>query len=533
MNRRLIGVLLAVLTLVWPAATWTAEVPAVDAESEAEAETEAEEADSAEEPQADDDDSGSSDPLQPASRWQAAGTGLVAVHPDRWQLLDGYGVQVPRGSLIDPYNQNPLKGDFPFRGSKTFLRLDGVLNPVIVDTNQDAVDTQINTDLVLAAEVFHGSTAQFKPKDWAFKVSGKGIFNRGNVDVDDFALLEAFGEVKIADLNSYYDFVAVRAGSQFFKSDFNGFIFQDFNLGAQFFGNLNADQSQYTAAYVSVQKQTPAGGTEFESQDQDVAFLNWFQEDVFIQGFDTVFSFHLNQDRQIDQQDLDVSYVGFATAGHLGRVVVAPTVYFAFGEDEDLSTNDVSAYFAGVEFEYPRNSVNFRAAAFTASGDDDPADDKDEGFDSIKDNINLFGGNASFVIGGANFGTRPNSFIPSFRSVATRSNFVNPGIILINGGVDVVITPTVFFESNVNYFAFVEGDGFNVGDIDGDGLDDTLLSDDIGVEVNAAVTWRVFLNENFVIKLAVNGFSPGDGGEFFLGNDDTVITTALNIVAVY
>ena len=292
-----------------------------------------------------------------------------------------------------------------------------------------------------------------------------------------------------------------------------------------------------------MQKLALSGGSEFDSLDQDVAFLNWFQEDLFIKGFDTVFSFHVNQDRQIDPDDLDVSYVGFASDGHLGRVVVAPTIYFAFGEDEDElgAKLDVSAYFAGVEFEYPRNFINYRAAAFMTSGDDDPLDGKDEGFDSIKDNVNLFGGNASFVIGGANFGTRPNSFIPSFRAVGTRSNFVNPGILLVNAGIDVVITQTVFFEGNVNYFQFQEVDGFLV---DPDGnlvLDDSdpmsmniPLADDLGIEVNAAVAWRVFLNENFVVKLAVNGFSPGDGGKLFLrNNDDTVVSATLNVVGVY
>ena len=85
----------------------------------------------------------------------------------------------------------------------------------------------------------------------------------------------------------------------------------------------------------------------------------------------------------------------------------------------------------------------------------------------------------------------------------------------------------------MNYFQFVEGDAFNVGDIDGDLVDDTLPND-IGIELNVAAAWRVFLNENFVVKLAVNGFSPGDGGKLFLGNnDDTVITTTLNVVGVY
>ena len=80
-----------------------------------------------------------------------------------WNTRRDRGYGKDRGGAVAPeptqWLDCPLKGDFPFRGSKTFLRLDGILNPVVVDTNQDAVDTQINTNLILAAEVFHGSTA--------------------------------------------------------------------------------------------------------------------------------------------------------------------------------------------------------------------------------------------------------------------------------------------------------------------------------------------------------------------------------------
>ena len=134
MNRRLLGLLLAALALAWFGAAVAAEVPALDAEAETEteAETGEEDADSAAETETDDEGSGNSDPLQPASRWEAAGTGLTPVSPDRWQLLDAYGVQVPRGSLAPSACSIPSLGNITVRclsigGLGERRREDGVL----------------------------------------------------------------------------------------------------------------------------------------------------------------------------------------------------------------------------------------------------------------------------------------------------------------------------------------------------------------------------------------------------------------------
>lgn len=464
-------------------------------------------------------------PLTPASRWQSAGSGVSPRRPDRWAMLDAVGVQLPRGSIIDPYNQNLIKGDFPFPGTRTFFKLDALLNPVVVDDSQDNGDTLINTNITIQTELFHGSTV-FKPKDWAFKLSGKGLVQDGGNDIEDASLLEAFGEVKIADVSANYDFISFRGGVQFFKSDFNGFIFQDFNLGGQFFGDLNANRNQFTLAFVTVQESQASGGIQFDSQDQDVIFANWFQEDLFVPGFDVVFSVVHNQDEQLLQLlgiEQSVTYVGFNSQGHLGRVVVNPTLYVATGEIDFGGgvTNDISGYMFGVDFQFPKNYLNYRGAVFMTSGDDDPTDGDDEGFDAIKDNVNLFGGATSFVIGGGNLGTRPNSFIPSFRGLGTQSNFNNPGIVVVNAGIDAVLMPQLFFEGNINYFQLVEGEAQGAP------------ADDLGSEVNIAVTWRVFLNENFVIKAAVNVFAPGDAGEFILGNDENITTTTLNVVGLF
>ena len=42
--------------------------------------------------------------------------------PDRWRIgIPGDYVQNVRGSLIDPYNQNLLKGDYPIIGQDIFF----------------------------------------------------------------------------------------------------------------------------------------------------------------------------------------------------------------------------------------------------------------------------------------------------------------------------------------------------------------------------------------------------------------------------
>ncbi len=108
---------------------------------------------------------------------------------------------------------------------------------------------------IFSFELFHGDAA-FRPKDWALRVTP--VFNLNYVDVrernvlnvspeegptrrrEDFALQEAFGEVKLFDVGSNFDFVSVRAGIQPFTSDFRGFLFRDNNLGVRVFRHLGS-----------------------------------------------------------------------------------------------------------------------------------------------------------------------------------------------------------------------------------------------------------------------------------------------------
>ncbi len=436
----------------------------------------------------------------------------------RWNILSDLGVY-PR-HIFDPYNQNVLKGDFPFLGNNNFLVFTNVLVPKTVFNNQEGAETAFNTDNVTSLELFKGATV-FKPKDWSIKSSAKTIFNRGNGnDLEDIAFLELFGELKLFDVGSNFDFVSTRNGLQFFKTDFNGLIFQDFNLGYALFSELWKNQVQWNAAFVD-RRVKENGQLTFDALGQQVAFGNWFWEDFLRPGFNSVTSFHYNRDRSIEGNELDVFYAGIASAGHWGRYVFSPAFYFAFGDDVDVASGEaksVQAFLAGVEMEYPLDYLNYRAAAFFASGDNNPNDDVATGFASINENINLFGAGNSFIVGGNAF-SKPNSFIASNQGP---SAFENPGMLLLNAGLDIVFTPKLFFASNFNYAQFVNPESaINTNNTE------------IGMEVNGAINYRLFLNENLVFQAAINAFFPRPAGIDILESEQTVITSNLTLVTVF
>src|ERR1041384_5974934 len=181
--------------------------------------------------------------------------------PDRWRIIfpeyDRYGdrgargrdIPFKRGRWWDPYNQNVLKGDYPIKGDKLFMILTAV-SSTNVEQRRAPTPSDVSTvdplsgeffgrpeplaaseTLQFSFELFHGDPT-FKPRDWAIKFSPtfsipnylnareNGVVNidvrRGTNRTDWHASLEeAFGEEKLADLISNYDFfpptISVRA----------------------------------------------------------------------------------------------------------------------------------------------------------------------------------------------------------------------------------------------------------------------------------------------------------------------------------
>lgn len=451
---------------------------------------------------------------------------------NRWRRLDPNGLIVSY-SLLNPYRQNPLKGDFAVLGQNTFSVLTLVVNQVAAVSSQENVDPQFNSRFIGALELFSGLTV-WRPKNWSIKGSFQGLFNRGNADLEELQLLELFGEAKLFDVSATsYDFTSARLGIQAFASDFNGLIFNDINLGGQVFGEAGRNRYRWALAGFSQRKKTAGNGITFDPLEQTVLTGNLVIEDLFADGFNGQLSGHANLDRSITGNDLDVFYVGFASDGHLGRIEFNPTFYFAFGKEEfnalALQSVSVRAFLAGLELAYRQNWRTYRAALFVASGDDDPTDDQAKGFDSVLDNVAIFGGPASFVIGGSQFGTRRNSFLPADRVAvqgsAARANFVNPGMQLVNVGIDAVLTPKLFIQMNYNFFRFFDTAVLETGGAD--------VSNVLGHEINAVVRFRTFLDENFVFQFGGAAFFPGGGGQQFLGSNDPVFAGNFALVLTY
>jgi len=405
----------------------------------------------------------------------------------------------------------------------------------------------------LSFELFHGDTT-FKPRDWAIKISPtfsvpnylnareNGVVNidvRRGTDRTDWhvSLEEAFGEVKLADLNANYDFVSVRAGIQPFVSDFRGFIFSDNNLGARIFGSLDNNRVQYNAAFFSMlEKDTNSALNSFDSRHQHVYVANVYRQDFIRKGYTIQGSFHYNDDRRSIEFDrngflvrpaligdvrphaIKVAYLGVSGDGHLGRLNLSHSYYYAFGHDErnEIASRRVAvrSNMAAVEASVDRDYLRFKGSFLWAQGDRDPTDDRGTGFDAIFDDPNFAGGQFSFwVRNGIRLSqtgvglVQPNSLLPTLRSskIQGQANFVNPGIFVYNGGVDAEITQRIKAVFNVNYLRFHRTEPLEYI------LLQNRIRHDIGFDYSLGVAYRPFLVNNVTLTFGAATLQTGRG----------------------
>jgi hypothetical protein len=476
-----------------------------------------------------------------------------------------------RGRWWDPYNQNVLKGDYPIKGDKLFMILTAVSSTNVdqrrapTPSGVSAADPQsaeffgrpeqlaASQTLQLSFELFHGDTT-FKPRDWAIKFSPtfsvpnylnareNGIVNidvrRGTNRTDWHASLEeAFAEVKLADLDANYDFISVRAGIQPFVSDFRGFIFSDNNLGARVFGAFDNNRYQFNGAYFSMlEKDTNSGLNRFDTRHQNVYIANIFRQDFIRKGYTIQGSFHYNDDRRSIEFDrngflvrpapvgdvrphaIKVGYLGVSGDGHLGRLNLSHSYYFAFGHDErnEIAGRrvQVRSNMASVEASVDRDYLRFKGSFFWAQGDSNPTDDRATGFDAIFDDPNFVGGQFSFWVRNGIRLTQtgvglvqPNSLLPSLRSskIQGQANFVNPGILIYNGGVDVELTQRIKAVVNINYLRFHRTEPLELL------LFQNRIRHDIGFDYSLGVAYRPFLINNFTLTFGAASLQTGRG----------------------
>jgi hypothetical protein len=501
---------------------------------------------------------------------------------DRWRIgfpeWDRYGNGHPpvddypyiRGNWWDPFNENVLKGDYPLMGQNVFLSITAssrtfaeyhevpiattpfestarpVTEPFFGRPNQFLLEQYF----VLSFDIFQGDAA-FRPADWRVRITP--IFNINylageelavvNPDVRSgadrgrtfIALEEWFGEVKLADLGPNYDFVSLRGGSQFFNSDFRGFIFADTNLGVRLFGNLNSNREQFNVAFFNqLEKDTNSGLNTMRDRDQQIVIANYYVQDFIFPGYTAQASFHYNRDNpsfHFDKNDflvrpdpvgvfqphgLDVVYLGWTGDGHIDRVNINHAFYWALGHDSlnpiANREQDISAQMAAVELSYDRDWMRFRASYFFASGDGNPNNHMATGFDAIFDDPNFAGGEFSFWqrqairLLGVNLVNR-GSLLPDLKSskLEGQSNFVNPGLQLFNLGVDFDITPKLRLVTNANLLWFDEVAVLQTFTYQ------NAIHRFIGTDLSTGFEYRPLLSNNILMNIGVASLVPGRG----------------------
>jgi hypothetical protein len=404
----------------------------------------------------------------------------------------------------------------------------------------------------ISFDLFHGDTS-FRPVDWRIRVTPAVNINYLNVqelgivniDVRDgttrldahAGLQEAFAEYKIHDLSSNYDFLSVRAGIQSFSSDFRGFLYVDDQPGVRLFGNLHSNRWEYNAAYFNLlEKNTNSGLNTFASRRQQVIVANLYMQDFIRPGYTTQFSIHYNKDDSsihyddngflvrpapigiVQSHEIRAAYLGWTGNGHFGPINVNHAFYEALGTD---SLNPIAgravtinAQMAAAEVSVDKDWARYKLSAFFASGDGNPRDGRATGFDSIVDDPAFAGGIFSFwnreglrLTGTGVALTSPDSLLPNMRTDKNegQSNFVNPGIFILNAGANFDLTPKLKTLLNVNYLRFQRTAPIALL------LFESPIHNSIGLDYSLGFQYRPPLSENISITGGAAALSPGQG----------------------
>ena len=213
-------------------------------------------------------------------------------------------------------------------------------------------------------------------------------------------------------------------------------------------------------------------------------------------------------------------YLGYNADGRIGRINVTASLYGALGEDRNsFFTSEeakIRALFAAAELSYDHDWMRFRASGLYASGDGDPYDGTENGFDAIFENPIFAGADTSYWIrqtipfaggGRAVSVNGRNGILNSLRSSKEQgqSNFNNPGTILLGAGADFDLTPTLRLSGNANHLWFENTAVLQALRNEGS------IPKDIGWDLSAAAIWRPKATQNIVFRLSGATLVAGDG----------------------
>jgi hypothetical protein len=520
--------------------------------------------------------------------------------PDRWRLSAALGLVHPR--RIDPYNQNTLKGDRPLKGTEDwFLVLNGISDTVVeprsFPTPLSGQSTEhpgnlgsfgradslgISQTFIAGASLIKGSTA-FKPPEWDFTVSLAFNFNFASVSerqllsvnptkglerVDGFVgVQELFVERHLRNVSDRYDFDAVRIGIQPFTTDFRGFLFQDNEPGIRFFGNRDGNRFQYNLAFFDrLTKDTNSGLNDLTKpiRKDYIVVGNLYRQDFPFPGLTSQITVVYNANREAGNvdfnkngipvipailgndraRDYDVVYLGYNADGHIGRLNLTASTYLALGQDRNnIFTGkpaDIRAWFVAAEPSYDFDWVRVKLSGLYASGNHNPRGNTETGFDSILENPQFAGADASYfirqsvpLIGGGLVGlTGPNGILIDLRSSKDegQSNFNNPGTALLGIGADFDVLPQLRVSTNINHIWFADTTVIKLLRQQGN------VPNDMGWDYSVATTWRPRMTQNIIFRLSGAVFQPGDGfNNLFttIGHDTVFYSILFNTVLAF
>jgi hypothetical protein len=394
--------------------------------------------------------------------------------------------------------------------------------------------------------------------------------SRGNERLDHFlGVQEAFVDYHLGQFdNDRFDFISVRGGIQPFQSDFRGFLFNDQQLGLRLFGSRDNNRFQFNlGAFWRLEKDTNSGlNSVVQAPRDDLVFVaNTYRQDFLIPALTSQITAVYNRNREgndieIDDngfpvrpallgslrgRDYDVLYLGYNLDGHVGRVNLTGSFYWALGEDRNSFFTDrpadISAQFAALEASYDRDWMRFRLSAAYASGDSNPYDNRETGFDAIFENPVFAGADTSYWIrqtipfaggGRAVSVNGRNGILNSLRSSKEQgqSNFNNPGLVLFGVGGDFDLTPEFRLSANANHLSFEDTATLQVLRNEGS------IPKEIGYDLSASAIWRPNANQNLVFRLSAATLLAGDGfRDLFTarGGGREFVSVLANVVLTY
>jgi hypothetical protein len=413
----------------------------------------------------------------------------------------------------------------------------------------------------LTLDVYQGQTS-FRPPTWrfhstfAFDYTSLSVEENGVVSPDprkgvnrsrsDAAIQELYLEFLLQDCIPKYDFTSARIGIQPFNSDFRGFIFNDINLGYRLFGSRDNNKTQWNLAlFDQLEKETNSELNTSSDRDQKIFIANLYRHDYLFLGYTSQFSFHANWDDggvhfdengflarpdpigSFQEHDVNAYYLGWAGDGHIGDVNINHAFYQVYGRDSfnpiGGDEQDIDAQMAALEFSIDRDWIRPKLSFLWASGDNNPDDGRAEGFDGIMERTNFAGGPFSFWgrqalrFSGTSVGlVQRESPYPDLSSskFEGQSNFVNPGLLLFNGGLDVEITPRLKTLFNASWLFFDDTEAIELA------LQQPGIDREIGWDLSLGLEYRPYFTNNVIFKGGVSTLLPGEGFEEISTGDD-------------